>query len=66
MVKDGINMVINEIIKQIGRINNNSELIYIKILFFMCVCVCVCVLVCVNRKVNLFCDECQKYTKDKW
>ena len=48
--------------------------IYIKILFFMCVCVCVCVcacvcvcvLVCVNRKVNLFCDECQKYTKDKW
>ena len=46
MVKDGINMVINEIIKQIGRINNNSELIYIKILFFMCVCVCVCVCVC--------------------
>ena len=63
MVKDGINMVINEIIKQIGRINNN---LYKNFVFYVCVCVCVCVLVCVNRKVNLFYDECQKYTKDKW
>ena len=43
MVKDGINMVINEIIKQIGRINNN---LFKNFVFYVCVCVCVCVSVC--------------------
>ena len=56
-----MNIVINEIIKQIERINNN---LYQNVDFYVCVCVCVCV--CVNGKVNLFCDEWQKYTKNKW
>ena len=58
IVKDGMNIVINEIIKQIERINNN---LYQNVDFYVrvCVCVCVCVLVCVNGKVNLF------VTKDK-
>ena len=64
IVKDGMNIVINEIIKQIERINNN---LYQNVDFYVrvCVCVCVCVSVCKWESESL-CDEGQTYTKNKW